>query len=90
MFPAAIGAKAMGPTGIVRIDSPLSVNHVFTAEGWFGLDIAAVIPGEPKPTILRVALTKEQLLSLLTEIEATRQQFGFPMPAVFSQKQTPQ
>jgi hypothetical protein len=46
--------------------------------------------GKPKPTILRVALTKEQLLSLLGEIEATRQQFGFPMPAVFSQKQTPQ
>jgi hypothetical protein len=37
----------MGPTGIVRIDSPLSVNHVFTAEGWFGLDIATVIPGNP-------------------------------------------
>jgi hypothetical protein len=32
---------------IIKIDAPLSVDHVMTPAGWFGLDIAAVIPGEP-------------------------------------------
>jgi hypothetical protein len=77
-------------SGIITIDSPLSVHHVFAPPGWFGLEIAATIPGEPKPTVLRVTLTKDQLLLLLAEIEATRQQFGFPLPAVFSQQQTRQ
>jgi hypothetical protein len=76
-------------TGVITID-PISVNHVLTPEGWFGLQIVALIPGEPKPTVLRVALTQENLLLLLAEIEATRQQFGFPLPGVFSQQQTRQ
>jgi len=76
--------------GVIAIEDPLSVDHVMTAAGWFGLEIAAVIPGEPKPTILRVTLTKERLLLLLAQIEATRQQFGFPLPGVFSQQQTRQ
>jgi hypothetical protein len=76
--------------GIIRIDAPISVDHVMTSAGWFGQDIAAVIPGEPKPVLLRVTLTKDHLLLLLAQIEATRQQFGFPLPAVFSQQQTRQ
>ncbi|HTA99371.1 MAG TPA: hypothetical protein VK804_02760 [Bradyrhizobium sp.] len=76
--------------GIIRIETPLSVDHVMTREGWFGLEIAQVFQGDSKPTILRVTLTKDRLLALLAQIEATRQQFDFPLPAVFSQQQTRQ
>jgi hypothetical protein len=78
------------PAGVITIDSPTSVDHVLTATGWFGLEIGAVIPGDTKPTILRVSINKDQLLNLLAQLEASRQQFGFPLPAVFSQKQTRQ
>ena len=70
------------------IDSPTSVDHVMTAEGWLGLEIGAVFPGETKPTILRVRINRSNLLKLLAQLEATRQQCDFPLPAVFSQKQT--
>jgi hypothetical protein len=78
------------PMGVITIDSPTSVDHVMTAEGWLGLDIGAVFPGDAKPTILRVSINKDQFLKLLAQLEATRQQFGFPLPAVFSQQQTRQ
>jgi hypothetical protein len=78
------------PMGVVTVDSPTSVDHVMTAEGWLGLEIGAVIPGDPKPTLLRVSITPDHVLKLLAQLEATRQQFGFLLPAVFSQQQTRQ
>jgi hypothetical protein len=45
-----------------------------TATGWLGLEIGAVLPGETKPTLLRVSITKDHLLNLLAQLEATRQQ----------------
>jgi hypothetical protein len=78
------------PTGVITIDSPTSLDHVWTAAGWLGLEIGAVIPGDPKPTILRISITPDHLLKLLAQLEASRQQFGFPLPAIFSQQQTRQ
>lgn len=78
------------PAGVITIDHATSVDHVLTAAGWLGLEIGVVFPGETKPTVLRVAISKDQLLLLLAQIEATRQQFGFPLPAVFQQRQTRQ
>jgi hypothetical protein len=62
------------PIGVITIDSPTSVDHVMTATGWLGLEIGAVLPGETKPTLLRVSITKDHLLNLLAQLEATRQQ----------------
>jgi hypothetical protein len=78
------------PLGAITIDSPTSVDDVLTAEGWLGLEIGAVFPGETRPTILRVSITPDQFLKLLAQLEGTRQQFGFPLPGVFSQQQTRQ
>jgi hypothetical protein len=78
------------PLGVITIDSPTSVDHVHTAAGWLGLEIGAVFPGDTKPTIVRVSISPDHLVKLLSQLEATRQQFGFPLPAVFSQQQTRQ
>jgi hypothetical protein len=78
------------PYGVMTLDSPSRVEHVLTAEGWFGLEIDHRLPGETKPITLRVPLTPDQIFGLLAQLEATRQQFGFPLPAVFSQRQTRQ
>jgi hypothetical protein len=78
------------PYGIMTLDSPQRVEHVLTPREWFGLEIDHCLPGETIPIILRVTISKEQLLGLLAQLEATRQQFGFPLPAVFSQQQTRQ
>jgi hypothetical protein len=76
------------PLGAITIDSPTSVDHVFTAQGWLGLEIGAMLPGATRPTILRVSITQDHFLKLLAQLEATRRQFGFPLPAIFSQQQT--
>jgi hypothetical protein len=76
------------PMGTIRINSPTSVDHVRTEKGWLGLEIGVAFPGEPEPTVLRVSITPDHVLKLLAQLEASRQQFGFPMPAVFSQQQT--
>jgi len=78
------------PKGLISIGEPISVDMLWTPGGQFFLDIQAQIPGEPTPSILRVALTKDDLFRLSGQIEATRRQFGFPLPAVFSQPQTRQ
>jgi len=78
------------PYGVMRLESPQSVDHVLTAAGWLGLEIVHLIPGDPRPAILRVTISKDQLLTLLAQLEATRQQLGFPLPAVFGQQQTRQ
>jgi hypothetical protein len=78
------------PLGIITIDSPTSIDHVFSAAGWLGLEIGAVFPGDSKPTILRVSISSDQLVMLLAQLEATRRQFGFRLPAIFSQQQTRQ
>jgi hypothetical protein len=78
------------PLDQITIDSPTSVDHVLTPAGALGLEIGAVFPGDTKPTILHVSISADELLKLLAQLEATRQQFGFPLPAVFSQQQTRQ
>ena len=82
-----MSANAEQPYGIMTLDSPQRIEHVLTPAGWFGLEIDHCLPGETIPIILRVTISKEQLLGLLAQLEATRQQFGFPLPAVFSQRQ---
>ena len=77
-----------GPHGVMRLESPSRVDHVMTAEGWLGLEIDHPFPGETKPITLRVTISKDQLLRLLAQLEATRQHYGFPLPAVFQQKPT--
>jgi hypothetical protein len=67
-----------------------SIDHVLTPAGALGLDNGAVFPGETKPTILRVSISPDEVVKLLGQLEATRQQFGFPLPAVFRQQQTRQ
>jgi hypothetical protein len=57
-------------------------------KGWLGLEIGVAFPGEPKPTVLHVSMTPDHVLKLLAQLEASRRQFGFPLPAVFSQQQT--
>jgi len=79
-----------GPLGVISFDQPQRIEHVFSPTGGLGLDIDVVFPGETRPTILRVTMSKDQLLGLLAQLEATRQQLGFPLPAVFSQQQTRQ
>jgi hypothetical protein len=81
---------AKQPYGIMTLDLPQRVEHVLTPAGWFGLEIDHSLQGETRPITLRVTLSKDQLLGLLAQLEATRQQFGFPLPAVFSQRQTRQ
>jgi len=78
------------PLGVITIESPASIDHVLTAAGWFGLEIGAVFPGDTKPTIVRVSISPDHIVKLLAQLEATRQQFGFPLPAIFSQQQTRQ
>ena len=78
------------PYGVMELESPSRINHVFTAEGWLGLEIDHALPGEARPITVRVTITKDQFLLLLAEFEATRQQFGFPLPAIFWQQQTRQ
>jgi hypothetical protein len=78
------------PIGVITIDSPTSIDHVLTPAGALGLEIGAVFPGDTKPTILRVSISADELLKLLAQLEATRQQFGFPLPGVFHQQPTPQ
>jgi hypothetical protein len=78
------------PLGVITIDSPTSIDHVLTPVGALGLEIGAVFPGDTKPTILRVSISPNELVKLLAQLEATRQQFGFPLPAVFHQQQTRQ
>ena len=75
------------PHGVMTLDSPSRVDHVMTAAGWLGLEIDHPFPGETKPITLRVTISPDQLLTLLAQLEATRQQFGFPLPGVFSQRQ---
>ena len=76
------------PMGIISINSPTSVDHVLTEKGWLGLEIGVAFPGDSKPTVLRVSMTPDHVLKLLAQLEASRQQMGFPLPAVFSQQQT--
>jgi len=78
------------PMGVITIDSPTSVDHVLTAGGSFGLEIGAVFPGDSRPTLLRVSINKDDILKLLSQLEATRQHYGFPLPGVFSHQQTRQ
>jgi hypothetical protein len=78
------------PLGVITIDSPTSIDHVLTSAGALGLEIGAVFPGDTKPTILRISISPNEVVKLLAQLEATRQQFGFPLPAVFSQQQTRQ
>jgi hypothetical protein len=85
-----MSADATEPYGIMMLDSPQRVEHVMTPAGWFGLEIDHSLPGEPRPITLRVTISKDQLLGILAQLEATRQQFGFPLPGVFSQRQTRQ
>jgi hypothetical protein len=82
-----MSADAKQPYGIMMLDSPQRVEHAMTPAGWFGLEIDHSLPGETRPITLRVTISKDQLLGLLAQLEATRQQFGFPLPAVFSQRQ---
>ena len=79
---------AASPQGVMTLDPPQRVEHVLTAAGWFGLEIDHPFPGETIPITLRVTISKDQLLGLLAQLEATRQQFGFPLPAVFQRTQT--
>jgi hypothetical protein len=74
------------PLGLMRLESPQRVEHVLTPAGWFGLEIDHPFPGETKPITLRVTISKDQLLGLLAQLEATRQQFGFPLPAVHANR----
>jgi hypothetical protein len=76
------------PMEIIRINSPTSLDHVLTGKGWLGLEIGVVFPGDSKPTILRVSMTPDHVLKLLEQLEASRHQLGFPLPAVSSQHQT--
>jgi hypothetical protein len=76
------------PMGTIGINSPTSVDHVRTEKGWLGLEIGVVFPGDSKPTILRVSMTPDHVLKLLEQLETSRYQLGFPLPAVFSQHQT--
>lgn len=85
-----MATDAKQPYGIMTLDSPQRVEHVLTPKGWFGLEIDHRLPGETIPITLQVTISKEQLLGLLAQLEATRQQFGFPLPPVFSQQQTRQ
>ena len=78
------------PQQVMILNLPHRVEHVLTAKGWFGLEIDHPLPGETKPITLRVTISKDQLLGLLAQLEATRRQFGFPSPAVFRQQQTRQ
>lgn len=78
------------PYGIMMLDSPLRVEHGLTPTGSFSLQIDHCLPGETKPITLHVTISSDQLLGLLEQLEATRQQFGFPLPGVFSQQQTRQ
>lgn len=80
--------EAVSLHGVMTLDSPHRVEHVLTPAGWFGLEIDHPFPGETIPITLRVTISKDQLLGLLAQLEATRQQFGFPLSAVFQQKQT--
>jgi hypothetical protein len=75
------------PLGVITIDSPTSIDHVLTPAGAFAVEIGAVFPGDTKPTILRVSISPDEVVKLLAQLEATRQQFGFPLPGVFSQRQ---
>jgi hypothetical protein len=71
------------PTGIIRLEEPLRVDHTFSAAGQFYLEIDHMFPGDATPTTVRVTLTSDHIFGLLAQLEATRQQFGFPLPAVF-------
>jgi hypothetical protein len=74
------------PYGIIQTGPVRRIEHVFDPSGWLGLDIELVFPGETSPAVVRVTMSKDQLLSLLAQLEATRQQFGFPLPAVFGEQ----
>jgi hypothetical protein len=78
-----MSADANQPYGIMTLDSPQRVEHVITPAGWFGLEIDHSLPGETRPITLRVTISKDQLLGLLAQLEATRQQFGFRCPQYF-------
>jgi hypothetical protein len=78
------------PHDIIRLEAPTRVDHTFSADGHFYLEIDHAFPEDAKPTTVRVTLTPDHIFGLLASLEATRQQFGFPLPAVFGQQQTRQ
>jgi hypothetical protein len=76
---------------LVVIENPRRVDHVLKADGWLGLEIEADHPGTPSgTTVVRVTLSHADFFRLQASLEASRQQFGLPLPAVFSQQQTRQ
>jgi hypothetical protein len=78
------------PSTVMPLDHPTRVEHILSPEGRFWIDIDHPLHEDPTPITFRVAITKEHIFQLLAQLEATRQQFGLPLPAVFHQRQTRQ